>query len=248
MLAITDPCLLYDYSMEQCKLIKQGGEIMVNIKNNVNRILDYKNNRTQKDYSAKLNEMYGNNPFLDRNGKIFNEYVDYQKVLDNPNVTAAAKNYITQATGLSPSQSAKKSTYTAAPKTDYGFIRRILSRPHRALLPPLRRHRAPQAATALLTRQRNISTLRMCGAAQLRKALIARDLCNMCISKTESTFPAPRRSSSKTALRLINQTFSRATLFSSRAVTALHPHRVMSVCISAIISISRRPRRAMSSR
>lgn len=95
---------------------------MVNIKNNVNRILDYKNNRTQKDYSAKLNEMYGNNPFLDRNGKIFNEYVDYQKVLDNPNATAAAKNYITQATGLSPSQNAKKSTYTAAPKTDYDYI------------------------------------------------------------------------------------------------------------------------------
>ena len=94
---------------------------MVNIKNNVNRILDYKNNRTQKDYSAKLNEMYGNNPFLDRNGKIFNEYVDYQKVLDNPNVTAAAKNYITQATGLSPSQGAKKSTYTVAPKTDYDY-------------------------------------------------------------------------------------------------------------------------------
>lgn len=92
---------------------------MVNIKNNVNRILDYKNNRTQKDYSAKVSEMYGNNPFVDSNGQLFNEYIDYQKVLDNPNVTAAAKNYITQATGLSPSQSAKKSTYTAAPSANY---------------------------------------------------------------------------------------------------------------------------------
>lgn len=43
------------------------------------------------------------NPFLDKNGNIFNRYINYQQALDNPNVTQKAKGFITQATGLSQS-------------------------------------------------------------------------------------------------------------------------------------------------
>lgn len=40
------------------------------------------------------------NPFLDKYGNLFNEYVNYQKLLDNPSVTAKAKQFISEATGL----------------------------------------------------------------------------------------------------------------------------------------------------
>ena len=42
------------------------------------------------------------NPFLKSNGELVNPLLNYQKILDNPNVSQAAKKYITQATGLSP--------------------------------------------------------------------------------------------------------------------------------------------------
>ena len=42
------------------------------------------------------------NPFLNKNGELFNPLLNYQKILDNPNISQKAKNYITQATGLSP--------------------------------------------------------------------------------------------------------------------------------------------------
>lgn len=48
------------------------------------------------------------NPFLDKSGNLVNPYLNYQKVLDNPSVSAKAKSFIQQATGLSP-------TVTAAP-------------------------------------------------------------------------------------------------------------------------------------
>ena len=38
----------------------------------------------------------GYNPFLNKNGELFNKYIDYQKVLDNPNISQMAKKYITQ--------------------------------------------------------------------------------------------------------------------------------------------------------
>lgn len=40
------------------------------------------------------------NPYLKKDGKLLNPYIDYQKLLDNPNITTKAKDYITQATGL----------------------------------------------------------------------------------------------------------------------------------------------------
>ena len=40
------------------------------------------------------------NPFLKDNGELFNPLLNYQKLLDNPNISQRAKNYISQATGL----------------------------------------------------------------------------------------------------------------------------------------------------
>lgn len=50
----------------------------------------------------KVTEMYGGNPFVDKSGGLFNKYINYQKVLDNPNVNSRAKELISAATGLSP--------------------------------------------------------------------------------------------------------------------------------------------------
>ena len=50
----------------------------------------------------KVAGMYGGNPFVDKNGSLFNKYINYQKVLDNPDVNSRAKELISAATGLSP--------------------------------------------------------------------------------------------------------------------------------------------------
>lgn len=42
------------------------------------------------------------NPFLDKSGNLFNPYVNYQKALDSDTVSDKAKNFIQQATGLTP--------------------------------------------------------------------------------------------------------------------------------------------------
>ena len=61
----------------------------------------------------KMNNAYGlkedlskntYNPFLNKDGKLFNPYLNYQSLLDNENISKTAKNYITQATGLTPTQ------------------------------------------------------------------------------------------------------------------------------------------------
>lgn len=63
------------------------------------------------DLQQKVNNAYGTaetptnnslNPFLKNNGELFNPNLNYQQILDNPNVSQRAKQYITQATGLSP--------------------------------------------------------------------------------------------------------------------------------------------------
>ena len=50
------------------------------------------------------------NPFLKKDGSLFNPMLNYQKILDSPNVSQVAKNYITQATGLN--ESTNKNTQT----------------------------------------------------------------------------------------------------------------------------------------
>lgn len=42
------------------------------------------------------------NPFLNKNGELTNPYINYRKLLDDPNVSDSTKKYITEATGLSP--------------------------------------------------------------------------------------------------------------------------------------------------
>ena len=44
------------------------------------------------------------NPFVNKNGELVNPYMDYQTILDNPSISQKAKDYITQATGLSPTE------------------------------------------------------------------------------------------------------------------------------------------------
>lgn len=59
------------------------------------------------DLQQKVNNAFGTvdtyNPFLKKNGELFNPNLNYQQLLDNPNISQRAKNYISKATGLTPS-------------------------------------------------------------------------------------------------------------------------------------------------
>ena len=80
-----------------------------------------KENAADEQKTAALQQKVGNvfgtneqpattsyNPFLNKNGELFNPLLNYQKILDNPNISQKAKNYITQATGLSPTVTEQK--------------------------------------------------------------------------------------------------------------------------------------------
>ena len=91
----------------------------LNLLQTVGRFFNPKDESEDKvtEYQKKVTDMYETenkekeyNPFLDKNGNVFNKYIDYQKVLDNPNVTAKAKDFISKATGLSPSLPAQNTT------------------------------------------------------------------------------------------------------------------------------------------
>ena len=58
------------------------------------------------------------NPFLKKDGSLFNPLLNYQKILDNPNVSSKAKEYIQQATGFSPTD---YESYTAASGVNGAF-------------------------------------------------------------------------------------------------------------------------------
>lgn len=63
------------------------------------------NNNQNSTVQRKVNRIYGKNtfnPFLNKKGELVNKYINYQTVLNNPNISAKAKEYITQATGLTP--------------------------------------------------------------------------------------------------------------------------------------------------
>lgn len=53
------------------------------------------------------------NPFLKKNGELLNPLLNYQKLLDNPSISQTAKNYIKQATGLSPTVSTNTTSTTS---------------------------------------------------------------------------------------------------------------------------------------
>lgn len=54
------------------------------------------------------------NPFLSKDGTLFNKYLDYQGILDNPKISGRAKQYIMDATGLTPSAVKISQTATGA--------------------------------------------------------------------------------------------------------------------------------------
>lgn len=77
-------------------------------------IKEYWDNQAPK-FQNKVSKMYDTssktnqaniNPFLDGNGNLINPYINYQKVLDNFDISKKAKYFIQQATGLSPSLNA----------------------------------------------------------------------------------------------------------------------------------------------
>lgn len=75
--------------------------------NILNKIFNLKNGlvpdiRTTAKVKSLLNTESEYNPFLDKHGNLINKFINYQAVLDNPNVTQKAKEYITKATGLTP--------------------------------------------------------------------------------------------------------------------------------------------------
>ena len=50
------------------------------------------------------------NPFLKSDGSLLNPLINYQSLLDNPNISEKAKNYMSLATGLSPTSNGIKSS------------------------------------------------------------------------------------------------------------------------------------------
>lgn len=60
------------------------------------------------------------NPFLKKNGELTNPNLNYQKILDNPGTSKMAKMFISNATGLSPTQSAETNTLAFGPSSSTG--------------------------------------------------------------------------------------------------------------------------------
>lgn len=82
---------------------------------------DEKEKAEQQNRTASLQQKASNvmgtnntyNPYLKKDGSLFNPLLNYQKLLDNPNISQMAKNYISQATGLSPTVTTETFTPTA---------------------------------------------------------------------------------------------------------------------------------------
>lgn len=80
------------------------------VKNDIlKKLVPFDDGARKRELQNKVGSLYGKektvNPFLDKNGNLFNKYINYQSVLDNPNVSEKAKKFISQATGLSPNTS-----------------------------------------------------------------------------------------------------------------------------------------------
>lgn len=68
-------------------------------------------NATQQNVSNYV-ASNGYNPFLKEDGTLYNPYLNYQRMLDNPNVSDTVKNYIQQATGYTPTDTEQETGYT----------------------------------------------------------------------------------------------------------------------------------------
>lgn len=99
---------------------------MYNTRRNMNRIFgtekdNSEQNKVKKMYDIEKKNTY--NPFLDRDGNIFNKYIDYQRLLDNSKINNTVKKYITEATGLTPTQQEiKTSEVKQSPVTGYNTV------------------------------------------------------------------------------------------------------------------------------
>ncbi len=56
------------------------------------------------------------NPFLKKDGSLVNPYINYQKVLDNPNVSNITKDFITKATNFTPTSADNNNIQTSSYK------------------------------------------------------------------------------------------------------------------------------------
>lgn len=108
---------------------------------NTRKIFGMDKSSRSQDYQKKTKSLLSYddltktiNPFLDKNGNVFNKYMNYQAILDNPNTSAKTKEFISQATGLSqtpvaPVQTEDSTEGTAAKQpsesTGYGNNGRI---------------------------------------------------------------------------------------------------------------------------
>lgn len=85
------------------------------IKETISNIFNPEQKETEKEkqknaiLQQKVNTTFGTierpkaksvNPFVKENGELFNPFLNYQQLLDNPNISNVAKKYITDATGL----------------------------------------------------------------------------------------------------------------------------------------------------
>lgn len=61
------------------------------------------------------------NPFLNKSGELFNTNLDYQRLLDNPKISQRAKQYISEATGLSSTQGSNYEDYTKSSGVNGSF-------------------------------------------------------------------------------------------------------------------------------
>lgn len=84
----------------------------------INGVLKLKENQSDKvpEFRSKVSKMYATdqkavdyNPFLNKDGKLTNPYIDYQGVLDNSGVTQKVKDFIQKATGLKPTEAKTQS-------------------------------------------------------------------------------------------------------------------------------------------
>ena len=62
----------------------------------------FKNKVSKVLNSANTNSGVMVNPFIKKNGSLVNPYLNYQRLLDSPNISAKAKSFIQSATGLIP--------------------------------------------------------------------------------------------------------------------------------------------------
>lgn len=70
----------------------------------------FKNKVSNMLSSGDEKKSVGLNPFLDNDGNLVNPYIDYQRILDDSSRSDKVKNFIQQATGLTPTVTATANT------------------------------------------------------------------------------------------------------------------------------------------